>query len=78
MYTLTYESKSYQSFENKELEELLTLSRLSNTENGIMGCLIYNLGDFIQVLEGEKERVLELYKKIKADKRHSRIHLFLD
>ncbi|WP_373518739.1 BLUF domain-containing protein [Pricia sp.] len=40
------------------------------------GCLIYYMGVFIQVLEGEKFNVLRLFKIIKKDKRHCEVHLF--
>lgn len=78
MYTLTYESRSTKNPTDREMEELLTLARERNSLIGITGCLIYHMGGFIQVLEGEKDNVLRLFKIIKADTKHCDVHLFSD
>ncbi len=78
MYTLTYESKSTGNPTDRDMEELMARARARNYLEGITGCLIYYMGVFIQVLEGEKFNVLRLFKIIKKDKRHSGVHLFSD
>ncbi|MGB6151836.1 MAG: BLUF domain-containing protein [Pricia sp.] len=78
LYTLTYESKSIGTPTYWEMEELLTQSRNRNKLDGITGCLIYYMGIFIQVLEGDKFNVLRLFKIIKKDERHRAVHLFSD
>ncbi|WP_373519963.1 BLUF domain-containing protein [Pricia sp.] len=78
MYTLTYESKSTGNPTDRDMEELLTLARAKNYLEGITGCLIYYMGIFIQVIEGDKFNVLRLFNTIKKDKRHRGVHLFSD
>src|SRR5680860_280724 len=77
MYTLTYESRSTGNPSDTDMEEMLTVARARNTLD-LTGCLIYYMGGFIQVLEGEKNNVLRVFKTIKADKRHRQVHLFSD
>ena len=58
------------------MEALLKDARSNNALKDITGCLIYYDGNFVQLLEGEKQKVLELYGKIKLDGRHSDVHMF--
>jgi hypothetical protein len=55
-----------------ELDEILLKSRVNNASLGITGILLFNLGSFFQVLEGEKVTVETLYEKISKDKRHNK------
>jgi hypothetical protein len=73
----------YVSFSDKhlteiELEELLTDIRERNQKQDVTGLLLYNDGSFIQIIEGPKEVIHNLYDKIKMDKRHSNIVLLLE
>lgn len=56
-----------------ELDSLLVQSRFFNLKKDITGILLYMDGDFIQVLEGEKEVVNALFETIQKDKRHKGI-----
>ena len=78
MYTLTYESIEAYELSSDEMELLLEKSQKNNREIGISGCLIYYRGRFVQILEGERNQVLELYDKIKVDPRHTEVHMFSD
>lgn len=78
MYTLTYESVEAKRISSAEMEDLLEQARENNQKNKITGCLVYYNGRFIQILEGEREVVLNLYKKIQQDARHKEVHLFSD
>jgi len=78
MYTLTYESIATKKMSGGEMDLLLERARSNNARNGITGCLIYYMGGFVQVLEGEREKIEELYEKIKRDKRHRSVHKFSD
>lgn len=53
-----------------EIGKILESSVRRNRENGITGMLLYANGNFLQVLEGEKEAVEETYSRICADPRH--------
>ena len=58
---------------NRELERILTWSRVNNAALSITGALIYNEGKFAQALEGPFDHVLSLFEKIQKDFRHSEI-----
>ncbi len=73
MYRIIYLSSAIDSVDETELENLLVKSRENNKLNEISGILLHIDGDFIQVLEGYKEIVTNLYNKIATDKRHKGI-----
>ncbi len=73
MYTILYTSKEKCELGFKEIESMLLTARVFNHANGITGCLIHHKGSFIQLIEGEKDVVQNLYDKIKKDKRHYQI-----
>ncbi|MEM7519108.1 MAG: BLUF domain-containing protein, partial [Planctomycetota bacterium] len=70
VYRLIYSSIATVAFSSPELVELLRRSRISNAERGITGMLLYHSGSFLQVLEGEREEVESLFRKIERDPRH--------
>ena len=78
MYTLTYESIATEKIKGEEMEELLKKARANNERDGITGCLIYYKGGFVQLLEGDREKIEILYEKIKKDTRHKNVTLFSD
>ena len=57
-------------FTQNELLELLTNVREKNARLGVTGLLLYDDGNFMQVLEGAKETVKALYDTITKDRRH--------
>ena len=78
LFQLIYVSRATVEFSQEDLRELLENARVNNHKLGIGGLLIFEDGDFIQVLEGPKEEVLELFDKIKRDHRHTEVKkLFL-
>lgn len=78
MYTLTYESVATGKIIGSEMEELLQKARANNQREDITGCLIYYKGGFVQLLEGDKDKIEALYEKIKIDPRHKNVSLFSD
>ncbi len=70
MFLLTYVSSATQLFSEEDLVKLLEKSRRNNHALGITGLLLYRDGNFMQLLEGEKETVLALAAKIEQDPRH--------
>jgi len=52
------------------LIELLEVCRRNNEAAQITGMLLYKGGNFIQVLEGEREAVRSVYERINLDPRH--------
>ena len=73
LYRIIYLSSAVSTFNKVEKEDMLLKAKAYNKLNNITGILIYFDGNFIQILEGEKENVIELYNKIQADKRHKNI-----
>ena len=55
------------------LEDILEQAQSNNASNGITGALVYVDGFFLQVLEGEKDSVLNLMQRISRDLRHESV-----
>ena len=53
-----------------EIGKIVESSVRHNKENGITGMLLYANGNFLQVLEGERNAVEETFARIRADPRH--------
>lgn len=76
MYHLIYVSQAERPMTDEELAAILKKSRDYNTRDGISGLLVYkysrpdNRANFMQLLEGEKDVVLEAFSRIRNDKRH--------
>lgn len=73
MYHLVYTSHASKQLSEADLIELLKECRLFNREHGITGMLLYIQGKFIQVLEGSKDDVIQLFDRIEVDPRHTRV-----
>ena len=73
MFYLIYVSSAIKLMHDDELLLLLEKARENNSRLGITGMLLYKEGNFMQMLEGEKKTVLELYDAIKKDERHKDI-----
>jgi hypothetical protein len=57
------------------IEAILAQSREFNPANGITGVLCYGNGVFLQCLEGGRDEVNELYRRIVGDARHRDVTL---
>ena len=75
MFCLVYRSVAKPSFKQSDIKKMLEKARIANKQLGITGCLLYYAGEFIQYLEGNQIKVLELFDRIKKDKRHTDIEL---
>jgi len=75
MFCLVYESKANPNFGFSEIEKMLEKAREYNDKEHITGCLLMYNGRFIQYLEGEQEKVLNLFEKIENDLRNSEVIL---
>src|SRR5512140_1727961 len=71
-----YSSQAADSLAAPELEGMLAESRIRNKAHGISGVLVFVDGAFLQILEGEKDDVLELMARIERDPRHHDIKVF--
>lgn len=72
-YQIVYYSTATKEFSEQDLIELLSVAIKYNSAMGITGCLVYSNGKFIQLLEGDRRHVLELFEKIKRDPRHNNV-----
>ena len=70
MYYLIYASSATSLMDEDQLLAMLEEFRTKNEKLGITGMLIYKGGNFMQLLEGDKDDVLQLYDAICQDPRH--------
>jgi len=77
MYYLIYLSSSVKPMNHDQLSTLLQQCRDNNHNNGVTGMLLYQNGTFMQMLEGDKQVVLDLYDDITKDDRHTGFHKVL-
>jgi len=75
---LIYTSRATHEMNENELTELLVQSREKNGRLKITGLLVYGNQEFIQLLEGNKDDVFNLYSTIVKDARHTDVKLIWD
>jgi hypothetical protein len=75
MHFLIYTSTASPLMSDLELTDLLAYSRIRNSNDELTGMLLYKDGSFMQVLEGEKQKVLSTFSRIQKDTRHKDIFL---
>jgi len=72
---LIYTSRLSVNFTNvsfiEQLNNILTVSARHNQADDITGALIFDRNWFVQVLEGSRDKVWSLFKKIEQDSRHT-------
>ncbi len=73
LYTLVYVSIATKKMSEDDLIDILTTARRNNILRGITGMLLYRNGQFMQALEGDKQKIEEIFQKIQKDPRHSKI-----
>jgi hypothetical protein len=78
MYRIIYLSSAVKQFSEEEISLLLIQSRKYNAEHNITGVLLHIEGDFLQVIEGEKKIVKQLFEKINLDPRHKGVICVFD
>jgi hypothetical protein len=72
---LLYSSESSTPISPKLMDDILRQSRAHNPDLGVTGLLCVSDNIFIQVLEGGRDEVCELYHAIVRDNRHHHIRL---
>jgi hypothetical protein len=78
-YTICYISKLADNLDNADVEKIFEQTQLNNNEKNIKGILLFEFGNFFQVLEGKKELIEDLYhNKICKDLRHSDIQTLIN
>lgn len=74
---LLYASCAVASLTTENVDSILEESRSHNVPHGITGMLCFSNDLFIQVLEGSRKNVSDVYNRIVKDKRHSDIQLLI-
>lgn len=75
IYRVIYVSNARKNLREEEVGNILESSRRNNAAIGVTGLLIFHENRFFQVLEGERELVRNVYKRIHKDKRHNSVRL---
>ncbi len=68
---LLYVSRACAPFDEPGLQQVIGRSQSNNAALGITGALLYCDSNFLQMLEGDGEVVMNLYQKIALDPRHT-------
>ncbi|PLA73492.1 diguanylate cyclase [Hydrogenovibrio sp. SC-1] len=71
IYITIYISKAVEGLKKADIDRLISKAREFNLANAISGCLIYEKGYFLQLLEGEKKSIDLLMQKLHEDKNHT-------
>jgi hypothetical protein len=58
-----------------DLQSILRQSQANNPKLGVTGVLCYSNGIFLQVIEGGRTTVNQLYNRIVSDPRHSQVEI---
>jgi Sensors of blue-light using FAD. len=78
IFHLVYVSKAHDDLSYTDIQAILDTSRIHNSAHDITGLLVLRDGYFMQVLEGDEDRIRRLMVKIKADDRNSNISVLLE
>jgi hypothetical protein len=78
LWTLGYVSVAIHALAPGQLEHILHSSRRDNPVYGVTGLLVHCEGTFMQVLEGPREGVHEIFRRIQANPVHTSIHVLFD
>lgn len=78
MRRIVYLSTATHLMSDRELMEVLRVSRDNNARDGVTGVLVYQGGNFIQVLEGDTAAVDTVYARVMKDPRHHSVLHMLD
>jgi hypothetical protein len=75
LYCLSYVSTQAASMTGDTLKRILEEAYRHNAAAGITGLLLHRDDSFFQILEGDREVVLDLFERIVADDRHERVEI---
>lgn len=77
-YAISYLSTANIKLQDQEVTDIMNETMVFNRDHDITGILLYNEQNFFQLLEGEKQIIIDLYNRIAEDHRHHDIIKFLD
>ncbi|MRW88606.1 EAL domain-containing protein [Duganella sp. FT80W] len=77
LYFLLYVSEAVSPLTPMQLDQLLLRTRANNSAAGVTGCLLYEGGRFMQMLEGERSAVLATFERIHGNPLHHKLRLVM-
>jgi hypothetical protein len=77
-YQVMYSSQATKPMTITRLEEILEDARTGNEARNVTGVLVYVDGVFLQIIEGDKDIVLNLMANIASDSRHRSVKVFYE
>ena len=80
LYILVYSSllkDNYLEQANGILNEITSTAKTNNPSLNITGVLFYHHGTFIQIIEGPKQNLEQLFQKIENDERHKQVEIII-
>ncbi len=72
---LLYASRIVEGADQSLLDSIMAKSRAHNPRAGVTGILCYSNNLFLQVLEGSRREVSQLYNRIANDERHKDVEI---
>lgn len=78
MKCLIYKSIPSKELKDRMLKSMLDTAKKFNRDNDITGCIFINHEKIVQLIEGEEEKIEELYYRIIKDSRHHTVELLLE
>ena len=78
IHQLVYESRLTKDVTSSDLQDLLIKSQFKNIRLDLSGLLVIHAGKFMQLLEGGKKEVEELFAVIQKDSRHTDVKVVLE
>ena len=74
-YIISYVSTQIRELDPSEVVHILHETETRNDKFGVNGLLVYSEGNFFEVIEGEMEKIKDLYRHILKDERHKEVNL---
>jgi hypothetical protein len=78
MRRIVYLSTATRLMSDADLMEVLRASRVNNARDEVTGVLLYQGGNFIQLLEGDSAAIDTVYARVEKDPRHHSVLRMLD
>lgn len=78
MLQLVYVSSSTWAMSFEDLNAILDASRENNRRSGVTGMLLHLDHGFLQILEGPRDAVMDIFNRIERDARHVGVRILLE
>lgn len=75
LYKLIYTSSRRPICDEQGIQDILRACKKNNPHKDITGILLHSKNRFLQYLEGDKDEIMELFERIKSDKRHGGVNM---